>query len=270
MSPSAPSSRLPSAAPSSSICGADFRVQPLLVKHRREQADRRRRRRFDIAATTSAPRRPLICGLQVPQADDIAVFAQDGGGCPRCATRSTLRASRDLALHFGDQGVADIGIERGGVGMAGRGARHRDAAAGAFMQAERVRGAREFEIDQMKAVGNHEADGARQLLGDILQPQPDQVAKLQPLHHRGAHRHRAWTDAVFLVARQIDELAHPRQRVREPRYRRARQTAAAGNFQIAESAPHVPRSSAGRRTPATPPGSHHPRLRDRWRAFPAC
>ena len=139
-----------------------------------------------------------------------------------------------LALHFGDQGVADIGIERRGVGKAGRGARHRDAAAGAFVQAERVRRAREFEIDQMEAIGNDEADGARQLIGDVLQPQPDQVAKLQALHHRGAHRHRARTDAVFLVARQIDELAHPRQRVGEPRHRRARQAAAAGNFQIAE------------------------------------
>src|SRR5436305_1888696 len=68
-----------------------------------------------------------------------------------------------------------------------------------------------------------------------LQPQPDQVAKLQPLHHRGAHRHRAWTDTVFLVARQINQLAHPRQRVREPRYRRPWQTTAAGNFQIAQS-----------------------------------
>ena len=103
-----------------------------------------------------------------------------------------------------------------------------------LVQAERIRRAGEFEIDEMEAVGDHEADGARQLLGDILQPQPDQVAKLQALHHRGAHRHRARADAVFLVARQIDELAHPRQRVGQPRHRRSRQAAAIGNFQIAE------------------------------------
>ena len=118
--------------------------------------------------------------------------------------------------------------------MARRRARHRDAAAGALVQAERIRGAREFEIDEMEAIGNHEADGARQLLGDFLQPQADQVAKLQAPHHRGAHRHRARADAVFLVARQIDQLAHPRQRVRQARHRRSRQAAAIGNFQIAE------------------------------------
>jgi hypothetical protein len=48
---------------------------------------------------------------------------------------------RKLALHFRQQGVADLGIERGRIGMAGGGARHGDATAGAFMQAERVGGA---------------------------------------------------------------------------------------------------------------------------------
>ena len=56
----------------------------------------------------------------------------------------------------------------------------------------------------------------------------------KPRHHRGAHRHRARADAVFLVARQIDQLAHPGQRVGQPRHRRSRQAAAIGNFQIAE------------------------------------
>ena len=86
----------------------------------------------------------------------------------------------------------------------------------------------------MEAIRNDEADGSRQLLGDLLQPQPDQVAQLQAPHHRGAHRDRARTDAVFLVARQIDELAHPGQRMGQARHRRSRQPAAIGDFQIAE------------------------------------
>src|SRR5262249_48570159 len=44
----------------------------------------------------------------------------------------------------------------------------------------------------------------------------------------------ARADAVFLVARQIDELAHPRQRMRQPRDRRSRQPAAVGDLEIAE------------------------------------
>src|SRR5215216_1180430 len=210
-----------------------FRVQPLLIEHRREQPDRRN----DEGLILRRPdRHRATVDMRAPgaTAHDIAVFAQMAAVVfdPRL---QQSRVSRDLALHFGDKCVADVGIERGGVGKAGRSARHRDAAAGAFMQAERVRGTREFEIDQMIAIGNHEADGTRQLIGDVLQPQPNQVAKLQPLHHRGAHRHRAWTDTVFLVAGQINQLAHPRQRVGQPRYRRPRQTAAAGNFQIAQS-----------------------------------
>jgi hypothetical protein len=86
----------------------------------------------------------------------------------------------------------------------------------------------------MEAIGDHKPDGPRQLFGDILQPQPDQVAQLQAPHHRGAHRHRARPDPVFLVARQIDQLAHPGQRVGQARDRRSRQSAAIGNFQIAE------------------------------------
>ena len=87
-----------------------------------------------------------------------------------------LGVFRNFALHFRQQGVADIGIERRGIGVTRGGARHGDAAAGGFMQAERVGGAGKLEIDEMEAIGNDEADGARQLLGDILQPQPDQVA----------------------------------------------------------------------------------------------
>ena len=58
--------------------------------------------------------------------------------------------------------------------MAGGGGRHGDAAAGGLVQAERVGGPRKFQIDEMEAIGDHEADGSRQLLGDILQPLPDQ------------------------------------------------------------------------------------------------
>ena len=78
----------------------------------------------------------------------------------------------------------------------------------------------------MEAIRNDEADRARQLLGDFLQPLADHAAQLRALHHRGAHRDRARADAIFLIARQIDQLSHPRQRVRKPRHRRARQTAA--------------------------------------------
>ena len=210
-----------------------FPMQPLLIEHRGEQADRRDNEGL-ILRRPHRHRAPVDMRAPGATAHDIAVFAQMAAVVFDARLQQS-GVSRNLALHFGDQGVADVGIERGSVGKSGRGARHRDAAAGAFMQTEGVRCTREFEIDQMIAIGNHEADGARQLIGDVLQPQPDQVAKLQPLHHRGAHRHRAWTDTVFLVARQINELTHPRQRVREPRYRRPRQTTAAGNFQIAQS-----------------------------------
>ena len=72
------------------------------------------------------------------------------------------------------------------------------------------------------------------LLGDFLQPQPDQVADLQAAHHRRAHRHRAWTDAILLITGQIGQLAHPCQRVRQPRHRGARQATAPGNFKITQ------------------------------------
>ena len=90
------------------------------------------------------------------------------------------------------------------------------------MQTERAGRAGKLEIDQMKAIRDDEPDGAGQLFGDILQPQPDQIAQLQPAHHRGAHRNRAWPDPVFLIARQIDELPHPGQRVGQARNRRSR------------------------------------------------
>ncbi len=180
-----------------------------------------------------------------------------------------LGAVGNLTLHFRQQGIADIGVERGRIGVAGGGAGHRDPAAGALMQAERIHRARMFEIDEVKSVRDDKADGARQLLGDILQTLPDQIAQLQAAHHRGAHRDRARADAVFLVARQIDQLAHAGQRVRQARYRRSRQSASAGNFEIAEPRLVTFEAAQARRTRATPPGSRRPRPPDRWRAFPA-
>src|SRR5438477_607241 len=75
---------------------------------------------------------------------------------------------------------------------------------------------------------------ARPLICGLQQPQPDQIAKLQPLHHRRAHCHRARTDAVFLVARQVHKLTHPGQGVGQTRHRRSRQPAATGDLQIAK------------------------------------
>src|SRR6266436_6041280 len=207
-------------------------VQPLLVEHGREQPDRH----HDDGLILRRPERHRAAiDVRRPQAagDDIAVLAQELTVALDARLQQLGRFGK-LALHLGDQGIADLGIQGGGIGMArGRG-RNRDAAAGALVQAERVGGAGIFEIDEMKTVGNDEADRPRQLLGDVLQPQPDQVAQLQALHHRGAHRHRARADAVFLVAWQIDELSHPGQRMREPRDRRSRQSAAIGDFEIAE------------------------------------
>ena len=99
--------------------------------------------------------------------DDIAVLLQMAA----IVLDARLQDSgviRNLPFHFRDQGIADIGIEGRGIGKSGRGAGHRDPAAGALMQAERVRRTREFEIDQMEAIRNDEAHRARQLLGDIL------------------------------------------------------------------------------------------------------
>src|SRR4029079_8862330 len=139
-----------------------FPVQPLLVEHRREQPDRhdaegliwRRPHRHRAAVDVRAPG---------AAANDITGFPQ----VPAIGFDARLQlsqGSRDLALHFSDQGIADFGIERCGIGKARRSAGHRNAAAGAFMQAERVRGARKFEIDQLIAIRNYETYGARQLI----------------------------------------------------------------------------------------------------------
>jgi biotin carboxyl carrier protein len=165
--------------------------------------------------------------------DHVATLAQEAAIAFNARTQQ-LRSFRNLPFHLGQQGIADIGVKGRGIGMAGGRGRHRDSAAGALMQAERIRGPGKLQIDQMKAIRNHKSYRSRQLLGDILQPQPDQVAQLQPAHHRGAHRHGTWPDAVFLIAGQINELPDPGQRVGQARHGGARQAAAVGNLQIAE------------------------------------
>src|SRR6202171_5784041 len=164
-------------------------VHPLLIKHRRQQADRD----HDEGLILRRPQRHCeTVDMRAPQAagNDIAVFAQEAAVGLDPGPQQ-FGAFRNFTFHFRQQGVADIGIERGRIGMACGGARHGDTAAGAFMQAERVGGAGKLEIDKVETIRNDEPDGSRQLFGNILQPQPDQVAKLQAPHHRGAHRHRA-------------------------------------------------------------------------------
>src|ERR1700692_235408 len=225
----------------------DLLVQPLLIIHCGQKTDRD----DDIGLVLRRPQRHReTIDMRAPQpaGHDIASFAHKStvGLQARPQQPGLLR---HFALHFRKQGVTDLGIECGGIGMARGGACHRDATACRRAKTERVGGTADLKIDQMKAVRNDEADRAGQLLGDLLQPQPDQVAQLLAPHHRGAHRDRAWTNAVFLVAGQIDQLAHPRQRVGQPRYRRARQPAAVGDFQITkprfmalETAQHVKRA----------------------------
>ena len=145
-----------------------------------------------------------------------------------------LGAVRNFTFHFRKQRVADVGIERRRIGMTRGRAGHRNAAAGALVQTERIGRARELKIDKLKAVRDYEANSSRQLIGDVLQPLPDQVAQLKPTHHRRAHRHGARADTVFLITGQIDQLTHPRQGVGQTRHRRSRKPASIGNFQVAE------------------------------------
>src|ERR1700687_2432436 len=210
----------------------DLLVQPLLVVHRRQKTDRDHN---ECLVLRRPQRHREAVDMRAPQSagHDIAVFAQKAAVVLDTGPQQ-LGSVRNFTIHFRQQGVADILVERSRIGMARGGTRHRDAPAGAFMQAERVGGTGKLKIDKVETIRDDEAYGSRQLFGDILQPQPDQVAELQAPHHRGAHRDCARADAVFLVARQIDELAHPGQRVRQARHCRSRQPAAIGNFQIAE------------------------------------
>ncbi len=161
--------------------------------------------------------------MRAPQSagDNVSVLSQETP-VGLDARFQQLGAFRHLALHFCDQAVADFRIESGSIGVACRGACHGNSTAGDLVQAKGISRARKLEIDEVKTIRDNEPDRARQLFGDLLQTLPDQIPQLQALHHRGAHRHRAWTNAVFLVARQIDELPHAGQRMREARHRRSR------------------------------------------------
>ena len=190
----------------------DFGMQPLLVIHRRQQPDRdddeglvlrrpdRHREAVDVRAPQAAGRDIAALTQRLPVRLDAGL--------------EDLRSLRRFALHLRDEGIADFRRQGRGVGRTRGGRGHRDATAGALVQTECGRRAREQEIDEMEAIRNDEADRSRQLLGHFLEPLPDHAAQLRALHHRGAHRHRARPDAIFLIARQIDQLPHPRQRVR--------------------------------------------------------
>src|SRR4029077_2719289 len=94
----------------------DLLVQPFLIIHRREKTNRR----HHVGLILRRPyRHREAVDMRAPQAagDDIAVFAQ----VPAVGFDARLQkfgAFRNLALHFRDQGIADISIERGGIGMA--------------------------------------------------------------------------------------------------------------------------------------------------------
>src|SRR6516164_4371132 len=207
-------------------------VQALLVVHRSEQPDRD----DDKCLVLRRPQRHgKAVDVRAPQAagDDVAVLVVEAAVVldPR---PQHLCDIRDFPLHVDKQGLADVRGERRGIGVSGGRCRHGDTAAGHLVQAERICGTRIFEIDEMEAVGDDETDSSWQLIGDILQAQPNQIAQLETLHHRGAHGDRARSDTVFLVAWQIDQLTHPRQRVGQPRHRRSWQAAAVGDFEIAK------------------------------------
>ena len=145
-----------------------------------------------------------------------------------------LGVLRTFALHLRDQRIRGRFIERGDIGVASGGAPHRNPRSDARMQAKRRRRARVFEIDQFEAIRDDEADGAGNAIRDIAELVPDEIAHLPAAHHRGAHRHRARPDAIFLVVREIDQLPHAGQRVRQAGDGGSRQAAAVGYLQIAE------------------------------------
>src|SRR6476620_1058623 len=132
-----------------------FAVQPFLIEHGGEKSDRR----DDEGLVLRRPQRHRAAvDVRAPGAagNDIAVLAQMAA-VGFDARSQQAGAIGIFALHFRDQRIADVDIERRDVGVPCRRTRHSDPAAGRFMQAERVRGARKFEIDQMKLVGDHEA-----------------------------------------------------------------------------------------------------------------
>src|SRR5438309_11329368 len=115
--------------------------------------------------------------MRAPQAasDDITVFTQEFSVALQTGPPQ-VGALGNFALHFREQRITDVFVQRGCIGVARGGTGHRDATTRRRTEAERVGGSADFEIDEMKTVWNDEADRSRQLLGDLLQSQPDQVA----------------------------------------------------------------------------------------------
>src|SRR4051794_861700 len=106
--------------------------------------------------------------MRTPHAagDDIAMFTQ-GATVVLELRPKQFCLLRYLPLHVRQQRVTELDIERSGIGMPGCGARDGDTVAGRGMQADRACGAAEFEIDEMEAIRDQEADRARQPFGDI-------------------------------------------------------------------------------------------------------
>src|SRR5664279_5417128 len=123
----------------------DFLVQPLLVIHRGQKADRdhheglvlRRPQRHGETVDVRAPQ---------PAGDDIAMFAQEQPVVLEPGPQQ-LGALGDFTLHFRQQRVADILLERGRIGVARRRAGHGDAAARSRVQAGGIGGTADPGMD---------------------------------------------------------------------------------------------------------------------------
>src|SRR5215813_9025272 len=124
-------------------------VQSLLVVHRGQQPDRHHDEGL-ILRRPQRHRQPV--DMRAPEAagHDIALLAQQATVVLDARPQQLAPIGR-LALHLRDQRVANGRLECGSVGVSCRGGRNRDAAAGRFMQAERIRGTGIFEIDEVEA-----------------------------------------------------------------------------------------------------------------------
>src|SRR6516162_256821 len=173
--------QLPDGTPEFDHRRRHLRVQPPLVVHRSEQPDRHHDKGL-VLRRPERHREPIDMWAPETAGDHITVLSQEAA-IVLDARLQHLRDIRDFPLHFGKQSIANLRRERRGISMAGGRGRHCDAAAGHVVQAERIRGARIFEVNEMEAVGDNETECTRQVLGDVLQTQLDQIAKRQPLHH---------------------------------------------------------------------------------------
>src|SRR5690242_17578982 len=113
-------------------------VQSLLIEHRRQQPDRH----HDEGLVLRRPQgHRQAVDMRAPEAagHDVAVLLQEAAVVFEPRPQRPCRIRR-LTLHLCKQRVADLGRERGGIGMARRRGSDGNAAAGRFMQSERVRG----------------------------------------------------------------------------------------------------------------------------------